>query len=415
MQKKIIYIECGITTRTKINTGIQRVVRNITSEAKKVGPQMGCEVVLVDFVDKKFNIIDKVKKPKNIVKIPFWFRLLAAIDRIFLNFYKFSFYSRIRIPIKSFFKKYILKQNSEISELKPFGADKKPSILILLDSNWNNDIWSEVDEFRQAGGKVCAVLYDLIPFTHPDTVDDITRIAHTSWWSEAPKHIDLVMCISNSVRDEFLDWQQRMSYSSPIPDDHVGYFHLGAELKNSDPVISLLSESEPYYLMVGSLEPRKNHKTVLDAFDRLWDEGRQMRLAIVGAYGWKSEDLLLRIQAHPLFNKKLFLIRDATDRDIVALYADSEALILASKAEGFGLPIIEAQKLNCKVICSDIPVFREVASDEMATFFNPLDEESLANIIRQQLNCKICKLRETNRKTWLSWRQSAMQLLYKIN
>lgn len=416
MQNSILYIECGVTMRTTINTGIQRVVRNIIREAKQIAPQMGYDSVLVDFSGKNFSIVDDATTPEEVVQVPLWKQVLSAIDRKLLWLCSLGIYSRLRVPLKSLLIGVLSKKNHREVELNPFGPDGKPSVLLLLDSNWDNAIWSKVDAFRQSGGKVCAVLYDLIPFTHPDTVADSTRIAHSSWWSKVPDHIDAVMCISNAVREEFLKWQKRMSFQHPLPDQQVGYFHLGADLTTNDPVIRLLTDNEPYFLMVGSLEPRKNHKTVLDAFDRLWGEGKQLRLAIVGAYGWKSEVLLSRIQEHPLLNKRLFFIRDATDRDLVALYARAEALITASIAEGFGLPIIEALKHNTKVLCSDISVFREIAGKH-AVYFEPLNQNDLALRIESmfpstQAEERIKKADQSS--CFRTWSESAEQLFTEV-
>jgi alpha-1,2-rhamnosyltransferase len=291
-----------------------------------------------------------------------------------------------------------------------------PPVLLLLDSTWNNAIWDHVDAFRINGGIVCAVLYDLIPFTHPDTVEELTLMSHTSWWSQAPNHVDAIMCISQSVRRDYLTWQGTQHFNHPLPPESVGCFYLGSEIEYTDPVVRLLTEGDPFFLMVGSLEPRKNHKTVLDAFDQLWESELRVRLAIVGAFGWKSEELLERIQNHPQLNRQLFFIRDASDRDLTSLYSKTTSLIIASLAEGFGLPIVEAYQQGARVICSDIPVFREVAG-EKARYFDALNSASLAAQV-------VAHMQETGQaptgahvkiKNWISWYQSAVQLIDQVN
>lgn len=411
-KNKLLYVECGITARTTINTGIQRVVRSITAEAKELAPQMGFEIVFVDFFNKKFKKLDDDKISINHRTIPFWLRLAVAIDRRLLAL-NFSLYFKIRVPIKYLLKKFIPKINNENSILNPYGSDGKPSTLMLLDSNWNNDIWPEIDQFRHAGGRVCAILYDLIPFTHPETVQEKTRLQHTRWWLEAPKHIDYLMCISESVKNDFLRWESELGYCSRIPAEHIGCFHLGSELNTSDPIIKLYNDSLKYYLMVGSIEPRKNHKIVLDAFEQLWQKGYSKGLVIVGGYGWKSDELYSRINEHPLLNIKLFIIRDATDRDLAGLYSNAEGLIMASIAEGFGLPIVEAQKLNCKVICSDIPVFKEIAIDDITCYFDPKESDSLIRILERQPFDEDIKY--LHKQMSLTWRESTQQLIDRID
>jgi alpha-1,2-rhamnosyltransferase len=174
-------------------------------------------------------------------------------------------------------------------------------------------------------------------------------------------------------------------------------------------------ENDPYFLVVGSIEPRKNHQTVLDAFELLWQEGRAANLVIVGGNGWKSEAFIQRVQRHPLSKKRLFLLRRATDAELMLLYSKTTALIIASIAEGFGLPIVEALQRGTKVICSDIPVFREIVG-EHAAFFEVTSPEALAKAVAQSIDaCEPSPSRSgTPTMQWLTWRESAEQLFSRV-
>ena len=295
-----------------------------------------------------------------------------------------------------------------------------PPILLLLDSTWDMHIWPAVDEFRASGGHVCAVLYDLIPFTHPDTVEEHTRELHTSWWLEAPLHLDSVLCISQTVRDQFLSWQQEVGLSRRLAPEQVACFYLGSELhtdsEDDDQLSLILARKDPYFLVVGSIEPRKNHDVILDAFEILWQEGKSVNLVIVGGHGWKSEAFIDRVSMHPMYKKRLFLLRKTTDAELVLLYSQTAALIIASIAEGFGLPIVEAFQRGAEVLCSDIPVFREIAEDH-ATYFDPASPISLARTISQKygsLERSLSQKRESETVSWITWKQSAEQLLLKL-
>lgn len=413
-----LYIECGTTLKSKVNTGIQRVVRSIINVSSDVANKYGFNCEYVAFETPGFMRVpfgDVEPKQSNIRL--FFLGLLKKSDRGLQKIRFFWFYRNIRNTIRHCIEPLFLAKNAgqPISWPAEISPDMQP-VLLLLDSTWDNAIWSHINEFRENGGLVCAVLYDLIPFSHPDTVAESTRISHTSWWSRAPQHVDAIICISQSVRQDYLDWQVKQCLANPLPSEKVGYFYLGSELANTDPFTRLLVEDVPYFLMVGSLEPRKNHKTVLDAFEQLWAKGVIVRLAIVGGYGWKSEDLLERIHHHPQLNRQLFLIRDASDRDLTGLYGKTKGLIIASLAEGFGLPIVEAFENDTSVICSDIPVFREVAG-EHAQYFEVLDPSSLADKV-------LARIRESGEASiggrvksqrWINWRQSAEQLLGQIS
>lgn len=414
-KKVVLFIECGTTISSPINTGIQRVVRNIILHASSVSGDLGMQFSPVAFVNNTFREVS-IEEVKPLIpsaaKV-----LLQPFEKVASTVVPGWIYYGLRERLKSWIKGMVRKEvgrdiyqifHNHVGETKD---ESQLPILLLLDSTWDTRMWGAVEEFRAKGGWVCAVLYDLIPFTHPDTVAEATRAAHTQWWLKAPLHVDSVMCISRSVKDDFLAWQMEQKLERVVEEPRVGYFYLGAELKQTDPVIHILSAQTPTYLVVGSLEPRKNHALVLDAFERLWAEGFDGNLAIVGAFGWKSEDLLDRINRHPELGRKLFLIRDASDRDLTALYDKCQALIIASFAEGFGLPIVEAAQRGAPVICSDIPVFREVASDQLATFFNPFETQSLVDAIKEQAKQRKCETGHVNKANWISWRQSAEQLL----
>jgi alpha-1,2-rhamnosyltransferase len=418
-----LYIECGTTIHSPVNTGIQRVVRNIIKSSSEAAHKFGFDCELVAFENRGFVSVhvETNHSNENVEQQPEFKASIKAlaivVDQILTKISPFGLYQYFRNRYKHLIRKLWTTAKPQHSvTLASATPGNKPPVLLLLDSTWNNAIWPHVDSFRKNGGLVCAVLYDLIPFIHPDTVAETTRIAHTSWWSQAPLHVDAIMCISQSVQQNYLDWQAERSLANPLSAENVGYFYLGSELADSDPVVRLLTEREPFFLMVGSLEPRKNHQTVLDAFEQLWAKGVAVRLAVVGAFGWKSEKLLERIQNHSQLSRQLFLIRDASDRDLTGLYSKTTGLILASLAEGFGLPIVEAYQRGAAVICSDIPVFREVAGGR-ARYFEVLNPASLADqvLARMQEKEHTCMRLEAETQPWINWRESTEQLLDKVS
>ena len=366
-----LYIECSTTYSTTVNTGIQRVVRNITKELINNQLVNNFKVKLVKL---EGDIIFEIKgsdRIDNINIVNLLFILLKNLFNFFYNFKNPKILNKIKDKIKSLF-------NVKSKGIKA----ERNDILLLLDSTWSFSIWESVDIFKKQGGIVCVVLYDLIPFTHPQTVEYRTHKSHTSWWLEVNNHTDYIICISKAVRDEYFLWQNKMNLRVKLPYEKIGYFYLGSDFDTDDPVIKVLTSNTNYFLMVGSLEPRKNHLTVLEAFENLWINNHNVKLVIVGAHGWKSSELIERIKNHPKYGTQLFLIRDAGDRDITALYKSAYALISASLSEGFGLPIAEALLHGTNIICSDIPVFREVTYGINVQFFRPLDSVQLALIIK---------------------------------
>lgn len=398
-----IYIECGTTFNNNYNTGIQRVVRNIINNIPNVIEKYNFNIIPVIFQNNHFELMSESKTCDVSMHITSRKVLLKMLIKRMLP-------ARVSQLLKSLINRNIV--HSKNTELK---ITCESSVLLLLDSTWNMGIFKHLDNLRADGLKVFAVLYDLIPFQHPETVESTTYYCHTSWWKEAPEHLDGIIAISNTVRKEYLDWQRSFLKKQFMSDDNVDYFYLGADLKQGDPFMKLMSSSSVLFIVVGSLEPRKNHKTILDAFDILWASGVDVDLAIVGGYGWKSADIINRINTHPMLNKKLYYITDATDRDLNILYQKASALIIASIAEGFGLPIVEAFQHGIRVICSDIPVFQEVAGD-CALYFAPDDSKALSERVLDVANYSVSNVltkNEVNFK-WQTWEDSTNELIQKI-
>jgi alpha-1,2-rhamnosyltransferase len=198
------------------------------------------------------------------------------------------------------------------------------------------------------------------------------------------------------------------------PNFRIGWWRLGADFADSskDDVSSKaksLAHGAPYFLSVGTLEPRKSYPVALEAFERLWRAGKDVRYAIVGRRGWSARHIVKHILEHPEYEHRLFWFDDAGDADLDFLYKHARAVVAPSFAEGFGLPIVEAARHGLPTIASDIPVFREVGGDAIA-YFDCLDSNSLADRIAEFLEAPKAPqdLPET------SWRESTKLLLSLI-
>ncbi|MGA7672541.1 MAG: glycosyltransferase family 1 protein [Nitrolancea sp.] len=118
----------------------------------------------------------------------------------------------------------------------------------------------------------------------------------------------------------------------------------------------------PFFIMVGTVEPRKNHLTALRAFASLYERRRDISLAIVGNPGWLSEPIVEEIEKASKSMAVRYL-RFVDDTWIPALYAGSVGLLAPSWYEGFGLPVLEAMACGAAVITSDRGALPEVSGD----------------------------------------------------
>ena len=140
------------------------------------------------------------------------------------------------------------------------------------------------------------------------------------------------------------------------------------------------------FLMVGSIVPRKNHLLALQALNRLLtqSQGNDVQILILGRDGWNSQPFKDMYVQESTLNGHVLWIQDADDEELQWAYQNANALLYPSMMEGFGLPIIEAAHFELPILCSDIPVFREIAGNG-ATYFKVNDVDALATTMLEFL------------------------------
>lgn len=293
-------------------------------------------------------------------------------------------------------------------------------LLLLIDSTWNCDIWRSVSAFRQQGGKAVAVVYDLIPLTHPQFCDAGHIANFSRWLRDSVQQVDGYIGISRTVQQSLEDFLQREypQQAARLPLDHFllgGDFayHAGETDSVRDALRSALS-ARPAYLMVSTVEPRKNHAYLLDAFEQLWARGVDVSLVIVGRTGWKVEALMRRIRNHPEYGRRLQHWSDLNDAELACCYQQARCLVFPSIVEGFGLPIVESLAQGLPVLASDTPIHREIGAQQIGYFdlARPADLAERIEAIEREGLPDALKVAESYR--WLSWRDSSRQLLERV-
>ena len=128
-----------------------------------------------------------------------------------------------------------------------------------------------------------------------------------------------------------------------------------------------------YFVVVNTIEPRKNHLLLLEVWRELAKTGaRAPKLVMIGKRGWNFEKVMGAIAADAALRSLIIEAAGLSDAGLQTLLAGANALLAPSFAEGYGLPIVEALTIGAPVIASDIPVFREV-SQQCAVFRDPND------------------------------------------
>ncbi|WP_051328262.1 glycosyltransferase [Desulfatirhabdium butyrativorans] len=376
---RTIHVDVSVVVQKDFKTGIQRVVRAVTLELLKNPPEGFCvSPIYFDNIGGNWR-----------------YKSLRLADGLFED------------------------GHHAVSDQDRETVFKKGDILLGLDLAGgyvvNANRQGLFDKIRQQGAKIAFVVYDIIPVTFPQFYKPEDSKGHEDWVHVVAKKADAAICISATVAGELKQWLSERYAVLPA----IHHFHLGADLEATVPTrgipadgVALLDNMgrTPCFLMVGTVEPRKGHLQVIDAFEILWSKGLDNRLVIVGKDGWMNEDITTRIHSHPALDQQLFWLENASDEFLGKLYEKASCLIAASYAEGFGLPLIEAAQRKIPIIARDIPVFREVAGDH-AFYFNGQEAKDLADAVQEWLQ----RYQENRHPTsdgmpWLTWRQCAEHL-----
>lgn len=191
---------------------------------------------------------------------------------------------------------------------------------------------------------------------------------------------DAIIAVSGQTRRDLIDL-----YATPADKIYVVY-------EGVDPRFQPASAAEvarvrthyrltrPYLLMVGTLEPRKNHAAALQALARLKAEGRPHILVIVGGNGWLFEPIHRLVDALGLRDDVLFT-GYVPAADLPPLYTAADCVLLPSLYEGFGFPALEAMACAAPLVCSNVSSLPEVVGDA-ALLVPPTDVDALAAAIR---------------------------------
>lgn len=269
-------------------------------------------------------------------------------------------------------------------------------------------------KWKKQGVRIAFVVYDLLPVLEPTWFNPKTTQNFKRWLRTIAIVANDVIAISHTVKNEFSTFM-KLSYGLNELDLPCTSIPLGAELINTnqdavDYKMHLPTQlvNKKFILMVGTLEPRKGHADVLDAIEPLWAENKPALLVIAGKQGWHVEKLMQRIETHIEAGKQLHWINSPSDDVLLALYQNCSGLIMASKGEGFGLPLIEAAYFNKPIMARDIPVFREVAGNA-ANYFTSSGHNSLINILPHWL----LNIEQKNKLPLIfpTWKTSCAQLI----
>ena len=197
------------------------------------------------------------------------------------------------------------------------------------------------------------------------------------------RRADAIIAVSNHTKRDLLELYR-------TPPDKVHVVEEGIEEQFSpveEQEVQLTLEKylirRPYLLMVGTLEPRKNHALAFEALARLKAAGWRHRLVIVGSRGWLFDSVQRNLERLQLSDDVIFT-GHVPDADLPAIYSGADCLLMPSLYEGFGIPVLEAMACGTPVISSKASSLPEVAGPA-ARYIDSMTGEALAETVRQLL------------------------------
>lgn len=273
--------------------------------------------------------------------------------------------------------------------------------------------------FRQQGGRIWFVVHDALPLTHPQWFTAASCIKYRRWLRTCAALADGFFCVSPVVAEQLAGLLEHRFGRSPLPE--IVTITPGSNITQTDLLVT--PESLPQasgldadivsqaVVMVGTLEPRKGHTDVLDAFDLLWGQGLTIPLVLIGRAGWNTAALQRRILAHAHLGRRLFWLDDVDDQALHASYRFCRLAVVPSLAEGYGLPLDEALALGAPVLARDIPVFQRHQGEPVTYFDAAADASAIAAAVLKAWSNADGQKRVLPLRTWDETAQQIVRAL----
>ena len=225
-----------------------------------------------------------------------------------------------------------------------------------------------------SGARLVVFVHDLIPIELPEYCRPQHAELHERRIRTVAALAEAIVVNSRTTAQALQPFLNEAGRNPPLLVAPLG---VQTRLAAQGPVIT-----EPYFVYISTIEPRKNHLMLLQIWRRLGEMmgERTPRLILVGRRGWENENVVDMLERSITIRQHVTEWTNVTDARIGTLLQGSRALLYPSFAEGFGLPVAEALAVGTPVICSDLPVLRETGG-AVPDYIDPLDAARWMEVI----------------------------------
>lgn len=240
----------------------------------------------------------------------------------------------------------------------------RPDSVLLTTSNATLHLHDRIAGVRRMGCRFMPMIFDTIPLTHPQYFPEREPSLHARRMEAVATLAEAGLVDSAAAHEDMRAYFASRGLRLPP----MTVAHPGLDLPRF--LASGAPDAPPYMVMIGSLEPRKNHLLMMQIWQTLRDNPTAPRLLIIGRRPYESNTALVTLDRGQL--PKVEYLGRLPDGETARILAGAKALLFPSVAEGFGIPLAEALALGVPVLASDIPVFHEVGGD-VPEYLDPLD------------------------------------------
>ncbi len=345
---KHVYFDIENTLEVPFITGIQRVSREFSKLVLNQNNKFNCRYIpiIYDYKYGQWRRLDKAELKALLSDRP------RSIDLV----------SRVIRRLRS------LCRNTKRLHIEQF---EKQAIFFDIDSSWHSQLERKhlLPALKLQGLEIVKLHYDIIPLLYPETSHPNTIKVFNKHFHSHLSNADMFLCISERTRKDVENYSQTVQLRSP----KLTTIKLGGDIpnENSRPyprkLKADLKRFGRYILSVGTIEPRKNHALLLDAYDELISN-TDLNLVIVGKKGWLSNAVFERIHNHSSFESRIHHLDNISNYELSGLYHHAWVNVIPSLYEGFGLPLVEALSRECPTICSSAGSLPEIGGKHVLTF-----------------------------------------------